>query len=251
MAPSSLFILVSSVCKSLKCLIFNLTQGAEGVIYLGSLDHLCCGEGGTLKTNTIGVCGCVCMVWTTLGLSPLTVPVLSWSILLRFQVALKGNYSKWALGFEHLPDLSCSGSVSRVLHKATDSIGSVFCALPRSKELRRPGIWWKHHPRCAVHLITAVVPAAQFPGCAARAPSQVCCVSPLVGWYQAVTLLADVNCLGFQEDFISNWEPAHSLVEDAGRLSSLGPRLPFTFWLWLSLTCLSASGRGMGQSEAS
>ena len=134
-------ILVSSVCKSLKCLIFNLTEGAEGVIYLGSLDHLCCGEGGTLKTNTIGVCGCVCMVWTTLGLSPLTVPVLSWSILLRFQVALKGNYSKWALGFEHLPDLSCSGSVSQVLHNGTDSIGSVFCALPRSKELRRPGVW--------------------------------------------------------------------------------------------------------------
>ena len=30
-----------------------------------------------------------------------------------------------------------------------------------------------------------------------------------------MTLLVDVNCLGSQEDFISNWEPAHSLVEDA------------------------------------
>jgi len=29
-----------------------------------------------------------------------------------------------------------------------------------------------------------------------------------------VTLLADVNCLGSQEDLVSNWEPAHSLVED-------------------------------------
>ena len=29
-----------------------------------------------------------------------------------------------------------------------------------------------------------------------------------------MTLLADVNCLGSQEDLVSNWEPAHSLVED-------------------------------------
>ena len=28
-------------------------------------------------------------------------------------------------------------------------------------------------------LITSLVPAAGFPGCATRAPSQVCCVSPL------------------------------------------------------------------------
>ena len=28
-------------------------------------------------------------------------------------------------------------------------------------------------------------------------------------------LLADVNCPGSQEDVVSNWEPAHSLVEDA------------------------------------
>ena len=30
-----------------------------------------------------------------------------------------------------------------------------------------------------------------------------------------MTLLADVNHLGSQEDEVSNWEPAHSLVEDA------------------------------------
>ena len=28
-------------------------------------------------------------------------------------------------------------------------------------------------------------------------------------------LLMDVNCSGSQEDLVSNWEPAHSLVEDA------------------------------------
>ena len=30
-----------------------------------------------------------------------------------------------------------------------------------------------------------------------------------------MTLLADVNHTGSQEDLVSNWEPAHSLVEDA------------------------------------
>ena len=37
-----------------------------------------------------------------------------------------------------------------------------------------------------------------------------------------MTPLADVNSPGSQEDLVSNWEPARSLVEDA----SLGPRLP-------------------------
>ena len=30
-----------------------------------------------------------------------------------------------------------------------------------------------------------------------------------------MTLLADVNCPGSQEDLVSNWETAHNLLEDA------------------------------------
>ena len=41
-------------------------------------------------------------------------------------------------------------------------------------------------------------------------------MSPLGSRSQAATLLADVNCLGSQEDVVSSWEPAHSSVEDAG-----------------------------------
>ena len=55
-----------------------------------------------------------------------------------------------------------------------------------------------------------------------------------------MTLLADVNRPGSQEDLVSNWEPAHSLVEDAVS----GLRLPLSFWLWLSTPCLYASGGG-------
>ena len=44
-----------------------------------------------------------------------------------------------------------------------------------------------------------------------------------------MTLLADVNCSGSWENLVSNWEPAHGLLEDAG--------------LW-DKDCLSPSGSG-------
>ena len=52
-----------------------------------------------------------------------------------------------------------------------------------------------------------------------------------------MTLLADVNHLGSQEDEVSSWEPAHSLVEDAisGAETVAAPCLQ---------ACLSASGQG-------
>ena len=62
------------------------------------------------------------------------------------------------------------------------------------------------------------------------------------------TLLADVNHPGSQEDVVSNWEPAHSLVEDAvsgpevfSRLLSLAiTHLPL-YYIW--------QGDGPGHSQ--
>ena len=142
MVPSSLFILASSVSKSLQCLISALTQGGEG----HHLFRLTCSivlQGGRNTANKYHwcVCGRAHSVWTTLGLPQLTACVLSWSTLLRLQVALQGNCPKWALGFVYFPGLRCSGSGSQVLHKGTDSVGHAFCALPRCKQLRQPGAW--------------------------------------------------------------------------------------------------------------
>ena len=78
--------------------------------------------------------------------------VLPRSTLLRFQGALQGHCPKQALCFMYFPGLSCSGSGSRVLHRSTHSVGCVFCALPRSKQLRQLGAWLAHCPRWAVHL---------------------------------------------------------------------------------------------------
>ena len=46
-------------------------------------------------------------------------------------------------------------------------------------------------------------------------------------------LLADVNRPGSQEDLVSNWEPAHSLVEDAISGAEIAPCL-----LPLAVACL-------------
>ena len=117
------------------------------VTYLGSLVQLCCGEGGTLQTISLACAGSACIVWTTLGLPPFMVPVLSLSTLLRLQVALQGNCLKRVLGCVHFPGRSCSGSGSRVLQKGTYLVGPAFCALPRSEQLRQPGAWRVYSPQ--------------------------------------------------------------------------------------------------------
>ena len=62
-----------------------------------------------------------------------------------------------------------------------------------------------------------------------------------------MTLLADVNHPGSQEDLVSNWEPAHSLVEDATSGAEFAP-LPLALAVARLPTCLQW---GMGQSAAS
>ena len=117
-------------------------------------------------------------------------------------------------------------------------VGPVFCALPGStvlrfsfsgapqghrlggecvscpSQLRRPGAWWAHCPRWIVCLNHLPSPGRSVSWEVARTLSQVCLVS-LGSWSQTASLLADVSQPRFQEDVVSNWEPAHSLVEDA------------------------------------
>ena len=132
------------------------------------------------KQISLASVGSARSVWATLGLPLLMGFVLFRSTLLRLQVALQGNCLRPALGCMHFPDLSHSGSVSRVLHKGTDSVGAAFCALPRSKQLRQPGTWRVHSSQLgSVSYHLPSIPAAQFPGCIVGAPSQVFCVSLL------------------------------------------------------------------------
>ena len=148
-----MFILNSSDCKSLQCLISTLTQGGKG----GHLFRLTCSVvlwGGRNIANK--------HYWRVLRVLTMYGPhrvcpsswrhVLSWSTLLRLQVALQGYCPKRTLHFMHFPGLSCSGLGSHVLRKCTDLVGCTFFALPRSEQLRQPGAWRAHPPRWAVCL---------------------------------------------------------------------------------------------------
>ena len=109
-------------------------------------------------------------VWATLGLPPLTECVLSWSSLLRLQVALQRNCLKRAMGSVHFPGLSCSCSGSRVLHKGADSVGPSFVPFP-GPSISGDQVLGELSPGGVVHLTTSPIPDAGF---SAGVPSQVC-----------------------------------------------------------------------------
>ena len=53
-----------------------------------------------------------------------------------------------------------------------------------------------------------------------------------------MTLLVDVNRSGSQEDLVSNWEPAHTLVDDAVSGAEIAPCLPALAVSYLPLCLL-------------
>ena len=131
-----LFILASSVCRSLPCLISVLTQEGEGGHLFRLLLSRAARREESCRQTSLACVGSARSAWATLGLPLLTVCGLSRSTPLRLQVALQGNSLKQALGCMHFPGLSHSCSGSQILHKGTDSVGSAFFALLRSKQLR-------------------------------------------------------------------------------------------------------------------
>ena len=115
----------------------------------------------------------------------------------------------------------------------------------RFKHLRQPGVGELTVPGGLRVLITSPVPATQFPSYAGRVPSQVCLVSPLGTWSQAVILLADVNPPGSWEYLVRNLEPVHSLVQDTVSGAQIAPCFPA-----LAAVCLPLYlQQGMGQSN--
>ena len=218
------------------------TRGWRGsLIWVHLFSYIVRRQGHCKQMSLACVCGECFQCVTTLGLPQLKVACTFWV------------YTAQALG--------CS---ARVLSQ----VDPAFHALPRSKLLRFSGAPQGYRPRwecilCpsqvqaaqvtrrlasapsrvarASYLISSPVLATRFPRCAVRTLSQACCVSPLGSWSQSVTLLGDVNRSGSQEDVVSNWGAAHSLVEDAVSGAEIAPwllalavaRLPLCFWLAL------------------
>ena len=84
-----------------------------------------------------------------------------------------------ALGCVHCPGLSRSSSGSQVLHKGADLVGPVFCALPRSEQLRRTGAWRAHSNQAVNESYHLPDPSPWFSGWQRECPSLVCRVSLL------------------------------------------------------------------------
>ena len=132
----SLFILASSVCKSLQCLISSLTQGGKGG-HLFRLTRSIVLWGGRNTVNKYcwhvwGVLKGYGPHWVCPTHSVCAFPIYT----AQAQGALQGHCPKWALHFVHFPGLSYSGSGSQILCKGTDLVGHAFCALSRHEQLR-------------------------------------------------------------------------------------------------------------------
>ena len=114
----------SSVCWSPQCLIFTLTQGGRWWTLFFRLTCSVVLWGGRKGCCKQIILACARSVSVTLGLPPLpahTAQALGCST---------GNRLRPALGYMHLPGLSCSGSGTQVVLSSADSFGPTLCALP-------------------------------------------------------------------------------------------------------------------------
>ena len=117
--------LASSVCWSLQCLISALTQGGRWwTLILGSLVQSFCGEGGMLQTNNTGVCS-QCLRHA--GPAPAHGAHCSGSTLFRQEPSEAGP------GLHAPPWSKLLRLSSQVALRGADSVGPVFCALPRTE----------------------------------------------------------------------------------------------------------------------
>ena len=185
--------------------------------------------GGTLQTNITGMCGECSQCLGHTGFTP-THGMYAFPVYTAQAPGCSaGGLSKAGPGLHALPrSKPLRFRFSGTPQRRRLSWACVLCL----SQVRAAQVTWclatAHSPGGAASLSTSLVPAAQLPGCAAGAPSQVCHVSPLGSSSLPATLLVDVNHPGSQENLVSNWEPARSLVEDAVSGAEIA-----LFQLWL------------------
>ena len=124
-SPSHLFILASLFARLFSVLFPPYKEGMKVATYVGSLVQLCCGKGGTLQTNSTGMCG-GCLQWMDhTGFDTAQGATTSW-----VHTAQAPRWSERVLSqvgpvFMQFPGLSHSGF--QTLHKGTDPDG--LCVL--------------------------------------------------------------------------------------------------------------------------
>ena len=111
------------------------------VTYLCSVVQLCCREGGTLQAKLTGVCGERSQGLSHTGLVPAHGACAFPIYTAQAPGCSAGELSKVGPGLHALPWSKPLRFRFSGIHKGADSVGPAFCALPRSKQLRRPGAW--------------------------------------------------------------------------------------------------------------
>ena len=201
--------------------------------------------GRNTEADTTGVCEECTQCLSHTGFAPLTGVCAFPVYIAQAPGCSAGELSKAGPGLHALP--RSKPLRFRFLGTPQGHRLSWACVLcpPRSKQLMWPGAWRAHSPSWAVRLITSPCPSPLLSWVhSMSAVSGIPCVSS--GELISVTLLADVNRPGSQEDLVSNWEPALSLVEDAVSGAEIAPCL-----LVLPVAhLLSVSSRGRDQSTA-
>ena len=175
MVPSSLFILASSVCKSLQCLISPLTHEGKG----GHLFRLTCSVVLWEGRNTANKYHW--HVWGVLCYGPHWVcpsswrHVLSWSTLLR--LCRRTVQSRPCISYTSQV-LDAQVQVLRYSTKAQTQLGLSFVPFPGPSISGDQVLGEYTRLRWAVHLITSPVPALVSWVCSRSTLSGVPCVSP-------------------------------------------------------------------------
>ena len=178
-----MFILASSVCKSLQYLTSALTQGGEGDHLLRLICSIAL-RGGRNTTNkyqwhdTTNKYHLQCLGHT--GFAP-THGMCAFSVYaVQAPGCSAGELSKVGAGLPTLPrSMPLRFRFSSTPTKAQTQLGLRFVPFPGPSSLADQVLGQHTLPSWAVHLITSPVPATGFPGCAVGAPSQVCRVSLL------------------------------------------------------------------------
>ena len=174
----SLFFVYSGfLCKYLQCPISALTQGGKD----DQLFRLTCSVvlwGGRDTANKYrGVCGECSQCMDHTGFAPVQGSVCFLGLHCSGSRVLCRALSKADPAFHGLPRSKLLRfRFSGILQGHTQSVGHVFCALPRSEQLRQPGVWQAHCPMWAVCLNHLPSPAARFPW-VCRESAGVSCVS--------------------------------------------------------------------------
>ena len=113
----------------------------------------------------------------------------------------------------------------------------MFCDLPRSEQLRRPGAWQAHTPQVRHILLPPWSQTLSFLGAQLHLRCAICLFWGADLWLRPSSWMSTI------QDPKKTWLATENPLTFWWRMPFLGLRLPLAFRLWLLQACLSVGGR--------